>query len=106
MLNKTPLVRWERHFAFTRGSAIEIWPPHLVDPAYARRRGMAGALLHFKFLAEFIAKVDEEQSRQQHTDEYNKYRVGLEDDHRKSFMYEGTMRYESWRSLQDCGLIS
>lgn len=105
MLNKTPLVRWKAHYAYVR-STMEIWPPNLADKSYSTRKGMAGALLHFKFLAEFSQKVVEEAARGQHTDEYGRYQHGLQDEARLSFMTSDSVRYDSWRSLAACGLIS
>lgn len=104
MLQKTPFVKWRWFYAFTRGSACEVWPPNLADRAYANRRGMPGALLHFKFLAQFVDKVHEERQRKQHTDEYVSYRKSLEGS-LGTFMFEGSRLYEGWISLVEAGLL-
>ena len=106
MLQKTPFVKWRRHYAFTRGSACEIWPPNLADTSYASRRGMPGALLHFKFLAQFVDKVAEEQARKQHTDEYVTYQARLDSQEAERFMYAGSRRFENWTSLARVGILS
>jgi Glycosyl transferase family 2 len=105
MLNKTPLVRWKSHYLFIR-STNEVWPPNLAGQDYQKRKGMAGALLHFKFLAEFIEKVAEEQSRGQHTSEYQRYQQGINTKAEIVFMHEGSLLYEGWRTLLTCGFIS
>jgi hypothetical protein len=106
MLQKTPFVNWRWHYAFTRGSACEIWPPNLADKTYAARRGMPGALLHFKFLAQFVDKVAEEQHRRQHTDEYDKYKTGLAAGTANTLMFEGSRLFESWHSLACAGILA
>ncbi len=106
MLQKTVFVNWQRHYAFTRGSACEVWPPNLADPSYAKQRGMPGALLHFKFVAQFVEKVIEEQQRQQHTADYNRYKTGLEARQTCTFMFEGTRRFEGWKSLAEAGILT
>jgi len=105
MLHKTPLVKWGASHMYVR-CAHEVWPPNLADRSYQTRKGMAGALLHFKFLAEFTEKVDEEAERGQHTDEYKQYLRTMQDNARMSFMTPNSVRFEGWRSLADCGLIS
>lgn len=105
MLNKTPLVHWGANYVYVR-CAHELWPPIPMDKRYLSRKGMAGALLHFKFLAEFTEKVNEEAARGEHTDEYPKYLRAIRDDAEISFMTPDSVRYESWRTLAECGLIS
>lgn len=105
MLNKTPLVRWRPHYAFAR-STNEIWPPYLAGNLFAKRKGMAGALLHFKFLSEFVAKIEEERERKEHCEEYSDYSNALDRAASMSFMTENSVRYEGWRSLARCALIS
>lgn len=106
MLQKTVFVNWKSHYAFTRGSACEVWPPNLADPAYANQSGMPGALLHFKFVAQFVEKVVEEEQRKQHTDEYVTYKSRLDAKATDSFMYEGSRRFNGWASLADVGILT
>ncbi|HTH61509.1 MAG TPA: glycosyltransferase family 2 protein [Paraburkholderia sp.] len=102
-LNKTPLVYWQRHFAFLK-SSHELWPPRLNRPA----QGMSGALLHFKFLADMKDKLGAETVRQQHTVEYAAYTeaLGQPGSGNRSFVGAPTARYEGWPSLANDGLIS
>jgi hypothetical protein len=106
MLQKTVFVKWKWYYAFTRGSACEVWPPNLADARYADQSGMPGALLHFKFVAQFVEKVVEEQQRKQHTDEYNTYSSRLESRAPNSFMFEGSRRFEGWRSFVEAGILT
>lgn len=66
-LNKTPLVRWRRHFAFLKG-AHEVWPA-----AVNGRGSVNGALLHFKFTSVAVDAVLDPRNRAQHTGEYSSY---------------------------------
>jgi len=106
-LNKTPLVHWKAHFAYIK-SSHELWPPRLNQPTRLGEPRMTGALLHFKFLADFEGKLETETARQQHTVEYAAY-TGLLDrggEVRVDFVGGSTTRYEGWRSLLRDGLIS
>jgi hypothetical protein len=106
MLQKTVFVNWKRHYAFTRGSACEVWPPNLADPSYANQSGMPGALLHFKFVAQFVEKVVEEQQRKQHTGEYTTYMNRLDARETDRFMFEGSRRFNGWKSLVEAGILT
>ena len=102
-LNKTPLVYWQRHFAFLK-SSHQLWPPRLNQPA----RGLTGALLHFKFLADIKDKLGAETVRRQHTAEYAAYTEALDSrrDEDPEFVGVPTAYYEGWPSLLRDGLIS
>lgn len=102
-LNKTPLVYWQRHFAFLK-SSHQLWPPRLNQPA----RGLTGALLHFKFLADIKDKLGAETVRRQHTAEYAAYTEALDSrrDEDPDFVGVPTAYYEGWPSLLRDGLIS
>lgn len=104
-LQKTVFIKWKRHFAFIQGAAA-LWPPNLADPTYAEQRGMPSALLHFKFLPEFLEKVAEEKARQQHCNDYNNYQAAIDEGKPLSFMYEGSRRYRDWTTLEEAGLLS
>jgi Glycosyl transferase family 2 len=103
-LNKTPLVFWQRHYAFLKGTH-QLWPLRLNggDVSHGKLRGV---LLHFKFLADWKIKLSDEAVRKQHTDEYNAYSInGTLKDDGPDFMGAPTVEYVSWRSLQQDGLI-
>jgi hypothetical protein len=67
-LNKTPLVRWRRHYAFLR-SAHLLWPRTLNGAG----RTPELTLLHFKFTRSASTQMLDESHRAQHTSEYLAY---------------------------------
>lgn len=105
-LNKTPLLKWKRHFAFLK-VAHQLSPPELNRGGKVKPdQQIRGALLHFKFLSDFSQKVEAEKTRQQHTNEYNAYnQPSQEEQTPASFVGPDTRRYDGWRSLQAEGLI-
>jgi len=66
-LNKTPLVRWRRHYVFLK-VAHQLWPRELNGSAR-----IGGALLHFKFTDATAQKMVDPANRSQHTEEYDRY---------------------------------
>jgi glycosyltransferase involved in cell wall biosynthesis len=103
-LNKTPLVFWKRHYAFLKATH-QLWPARLNGGASGLTR-LRGALLHFKFLSDWTAKISNEFLRQQHTDEYASYvAAGGSAVVEPDFMGPPTAEYSSWRSLEQDGLI-
>ena len=105
-LNKTPLLKWKRSYAFLKAA-------HQLSPPKVNRGGdvrddqlIRGALLHFKFLSDFSKKVEAEKTRQQHTTEYDAYnKPSTEVETMLSFVGPYTRRYDDWKSLQAEGLI-
>jgi hypothetical protein len=66
------------------------------------------AVLHFKYLQDFHAKVAREVRRGVHwngASEYKTYAALLEKDPDFTLWHPGAVRYESWRSLADAGLV-
>jgi len=102
-LNKTPLVRWQRHYAFLK-SAHELWPPPINGgapmPGVPR-----GVLLHLKFLSDLTEKLAAETVRQQHTCEYDAYFRNDDENDDPNFMSPHSRKYDGWRSLQAAGLL-
>lgn len=94
-LNKTPLVRWRRHYAFLK-VAHELWPRQLNG-----RGRVEGVLLHFKFTATSVEKMVDAAMRKQHTAEYEAY----SDMSDLSFVSESTARLVDARGLVDDGLF-
>ena len=101
-LNKTPLVKWERSFAFLK-SAHQLWPFYLNEGS-SGEHSISGALLHAKLLADFIDKLRSEQNRRQHSDEYDAYIDRIDDDP-EIFYGDQSRLYVDWRSLVRDGLI-
>ena len=93
-LNKIPLVKWERSFAFT--SSTHMLLPRGLNTVYDEWGGekASGMLLHAKFLDTFSTKAAEELERKQHyaaSVEYKAYAESLRDDpgaHRQRRIYK------------------
>ena len=103
-LNKTPLVKWERSFAFLK-SAHQLWP-FFLNEGSSGENNISGALLHAKFLADFIGKIKSEQTRRQHSEEYDAYINRVNADHKDEFYRDQSRLFVDWRSLARDGLIS
>ena len=106
-LNKIPLVRWRRHYAYISSTHMAL--PRALNIVYDEEGGerISGVLLHTKFLSTFIEKSSEEMVRGEHyadSQEYRAYSAGMEDD--MILWTEESRCYEDWRQLQELGLIS
>ena len=103
-MNKTPLIKWRRSFAYL--SSTHAAAPARLNIAHGERIEVTGALLHFKFLASFIEKMEEEEKRQQHFgQEYAIYRsASAEND--PMFWTPESRRYHNWQSLVRTGIIT
>ena len=100
-LHKVPFMKW------TPGAGMRT--SHEVDPIIRNFAPLRGALLHFKFLnnVELTSKdrlrdLDHWNNNQQQS----KYLENLGETAGKTFMFEGSQRYASSRSLVDHDLIS
>jgi glycosyltransferase involved in cell wall biosynthesis len=103
-LNKTPLVRWQPHYAFLK-CAHELWPAS-VNGSVPVPGVPHGVLLHFKFLSDLTEKLAAEKIRQQHTNEYDAYmHNGSLPGDDPNFMYPQSRKYDGWRSLHAAGLL-
>lgn len=106
-LNKIPLVKWQRRFAYV--SSTHMLLPRSLNVVYDEDGGemASGALLHAKFLSTFAVKSAEELDRRQHyadSQEYRAYHQGLQA--AVDFWSPHSRRYRDWRQLEDLGLIS
>ena len=106
-LNKTPLVKWNRGFAYVNATH------QLLPRALNRNFGADGAevtsgiLLHTKFLPNILAKSTEEKARQAHFNNsalYADYYDGLIAD--PQLWSAASHRYAGWRQLESLGLMS
>jgi hypothetical protein len=101
-INKIPLIRW-RWFYF--------YPTNMHAAATCRlngcfRDGLTGALLHFKFIASFQQKIEEDMSRRQHYNEsaeYERYIGYLTC--KSNYHLDHSVEYRGWRQLAKLGLI-
>ena len=107
-LNKIPLVKWNRRYAY-RTSTHNLLPRGL-NIAYATDGGEAisGCLLHAKFIGTFATRAAEEAEREEHyaaAREYKAYAAHAENDH-IGLWNEKSERYLNWRQLEILGLVS
>jgi Glycosyl transferase family 2 len=106
-LNKTPLVKWHRSYAYE--SSTHMLLPRGLNLVYDHSGGekASGCLLHAKFLDTFSAKATEEMQRRQHyanSAEYKAYAEGLAA--QPDFWCKWSEKYINWRQLEILGLMS
>ena len=106
-LNKIPLVKWEKHYAFA--SSTHMLLPRGLNLVFDEWGGekASGVLLHAKFLDTFTHKAREELDRKQHyanSHEYKAYAAGLQQD--PNLWCKWSERYINWRQLEILGLMS
>ncbi|AUH65343.1 glycosyltransferase family 2 protein [Paracoccus zhejiangensis] len=106
-LNKLPLVRWQRHYAYSN-STHAILPRDLNTvydgPGDPR---LSGVLLHTKFMPGAAARAAEEKRRGQHFSEaasYDAYYDALS--LAPDLWHPGSVRLTGWQQLVDLGLMS
>ncbi len=106
-LNKTPLVKWQRRYAYVT-STHQILPLRLnnvFDLGDVAR--VSGVLLHTKFLSVIGEKSAEELVRAQHfenSDLYQPYYAALVDD--PDLWCETSVKYEGTTQLENLGLMT
>ncbi|MGR3761197.1 glycosyltransferase family 2 protein [Roseobacteraceae bacterium NS-SX3] len=106
-LNKIPLVKWDRRYAFV--SSTHALLPRGLNQVYETNGGekASGALLHTKFLDTFTAKAEEELTRGQHyagSAEYKSYAEKLKG--QPDLWCKWSEKYINWRQLEILGLMS
>ncbi len=106
-LNKIPLVKWDRRFAYV--SSTHMLLPRGLNLTYDEWGGekASGILLHTKFLDTFSAKAEEELNRGQHyanSQEYKAYAEGVGRD--PDLWCKWSEKYINWRQLEILGLMS
>lgn len=106
-LNKVPLVRWNRRYAYVN-STHQILPRRL-NRTYAEDGGEApsGVLLHTKFMDVIVAKSAEERTRGEHFANsalYDAYYASLIED--PDLWCPQSTRLPGWRGLEAMGLMS
>ena len=106
-LNKVPLVKWDRRYAYV--SSTHMLLPRGLNQVYDEWGGekASGVLLHAKFLDTFSAKAKEEMERQEHyaaSLEYRAYVEKLQDN--PQLWCKWSERYINWRQLEILGLMS
>lgn len=106
-LNKVPLVRWDRSYAFV--SSTHMLLPRGLNLVYDEWGGekTSGCLLHAKFLDTFTTKSAEELQRNEHfanSHEYKAYHSGISQD--PDLWCKWSEKYINWRQLEILGLMS
>lgn len=106
-LNKIPLVKWQRHYAYD--SSTHNLLPRGLNRVYDEFGGekASGVLLHTKFLNSFTSKAEEELKRRQHyagSHEYRAYAATLKDN--PDLWCRWSEKYINWRQLEVLGLMS
>lgn len=106
-LNKIPLVRWHKRYAYD--SSTHHLLPRGLNLVYEEWGGekASGALLHTKFLDTLGGKADEELARGEHyaaSREYEAYAKGLKE--HPELWCRWSESYINWRQLEILGLMS
>ena len=106
-LNKVPLVRWRRGFAYVNSTHAVL--PARLNAVYDETGGemLSGILLHTKFLPEVVAKSAEERERGEHFANsalYDAYYADLTTS--PDLWSPASCRYSGWRQLEALGLMS
>lgn len=106
-LNKLPLVKWNRRFAYVN-SSHSMLPPRM-NFTYDGPGGAtpSGALLHTKFLPEIVSKSETEKRRKEHfyaPEAFDQYYDDIMD--APCLWSDSSVRYEGPQQLVQLGLIS
>ena len=106
-LNKIPLVKWNRDYAYA--SSTHMLLPRGLNQVYDEWGGekASGCLLHAKFLDTFAGKAEEEMERRQHyanSHEYRAYRAAVST--QPDLWCKWSEKYINWRQLEILGLMS
>jgi hypothetical protein len=106
-LNKIPLVKWNRRYAYV--SSTHNLLPRGLNQVYDEWGGekASGILLHTKFMATFSDKAEEELTRGQHygaSREYIAYAEAVKDN--PDLWCKWSENYINWRQLEILGLMS
>lgn len=106
-LNKVPLVKWDRRYAYVNSTHMLL--PRGLNLVYDEMGGekASGILLHAKFLDVFADKAGEEIVRRQHYAESYEYRAcadGLTEE--TALWCKWSEKYINWRQLEILGLMS
>jgi hypothetical protein len=106
-LNKIPLVRWHRSYAYV--SSTHMLLPRGLNLVFDDIGGekASGCLLHAKFLSTLGAKVSEELVRREHfadSLEYRAYDATLREN--RDLWCKWSEKYINWRQLEILGLMS
>ena len=104
-LNKIPLVKWHRDYAYV--SSTHMLLPRGLNLVYDRVGGekASGCLLHAKFLATLGDKAREEVARGEHYGESREY-LAYHSESEADLWCKWSQRFINWRQLEILGLMS
>lgn len=106
-LNKIPLVKWDRRYAYI--SSTHMLLPRGLNLVYDEWGGetTSGLLLHAKFLDTFAQKAEEEMTRHQHYRASREYKAYAENMAATPELWcKWSEKYINWRQLEILGLMS
>ncbi|MHA6264337.1 glycosyltransferase family 2 protein [Arenibacterium sp. CAU 1754] len=106
-LNKLPLMRWNRRFAFVNSCHSVL--PSRFNFAYSGpgRDEPSAVLLHTKFIPDILDRTTEEKQRGQHFHHPDQFQTYYQDIARQpDLWFDGSVRLGGWRQLVDLGLMS
>lgn len=103
-LNKIPLVRWDKSYVWV--SSTHMLLPSRLNRVYDRAGGeqTSGCLLHAKFVAPELVKLDETGEHFDRGREHRRYAEGLESG--VDLWTRFSEKYLNWRQLEVLGLMS
>lgn len=106
-LNKLPLVRWNRRFAYANSTHSVL--PRGLNLSYdgPGDQRLCGVLLHTKFAADIIERSRQEQQRRQHfhrPEDFRDYYAAIIAG--PDLWHEDAVRLRDWRQLLQLGLMS
>jgi hypothetical protein len=106
-LNKVPLVKWDRRYAYV--SSTHMLLPRGLNLVYDEWGGekASGILMHAKFIDTFAAKAQEELLRNEHyaaSSEYKAYAEAAAEN--PELWCKWSEKYINWRQLEILGLMS
>ncbi len=106
-LNKIPLVKWNRRFAYVNSTHSAL--PRRLNQSYGVNgdERISGVLLHTKFLDSIVKKSQEEKLRKEHfnnSELYNDYYDALIKN--PDLWTHTSVEFQDWKQLERLGLIS
>jgi len=106
-LNKIPLVKWDRRYAYV--SSTHMLLPRGLNQVYEINGGekASGILMHTKFLNTFPAKAEEELKRREHYAGSVEYQAYVKEAESSPELWcKWSEKYINWRQLEILGLMS
>ena len=105
-LNKLPLVKWNRRWAYVNSShSILPWRLNLLYSGPGENEP-SGVLLHTKFLPDVVERAEEDQKRRQHFHDPEKFRDYYRQISENPVLWnQDSKRLTGWKQLVEVGLM-